>query len=75
MSHKHFSNKECEFYPCKNTDLNCLFCFCPIYHHDDCGGEYSFTAEGIKDCSECLLPHQKDGYEYIMDFIKAKSKK
>ena len=75
MNYKHFSNKKCEFYPCKNTDLNCLFCFCPLYPYDDCGGKYNFTERGIKDCSDCLLPHQKDGYKQIMDFIKAKSKK
>ena len=82
MSYKHFSNKDCEFYPCKGKEeiykgiidgLNCLFCFCPLYRFGDCGGDFNFTDKGIKDCSECLLPHEKDGYDYIINFLKKKN--
>ena len=67
MSYKFFENKNCEYYPChKTTKVNCLFCFCPLYHYENCGGFYKKTEKGIKDCSECLLPHSQGGYEYII---------
>ena len=33
---------------------------------DDCGGKYSHI-RGIKDCSECMIPHAPKGYDYICD--------
>lgn len=65
-----FQNKECEFFPCHKTadtaSFNCLFCFCPLYALGDrCGGNCTFTDEGIKDCSGCLIPHREGGYAYI----------
>jgi len=66
MNHKFFQNTACKYFPCKDTkDLNCLFCFCPLYPYA-CGGNYSYT-KGIKDCSKCLLPHGKDGYDKVID--------
>lgn len=66
-----FCNRECEYYPCHETqeDLNCLFCFCPLYTMTDCGGCYTFTEAGIKDCSACLLPHRPENYAYILKMI------
>ena len=53
-----FSHKNCEFFPCHKTDdpdnFNCLFCYCPLY------------ALGDKDCSNCMVPHKRDNYGYIM---------
>lgn len=54
--YSHFSHKKCEYYPChKNADpehFNCLFCYCPLYAlGDDCGGHFSYTEKGLKDCS------------------------
>lgn len=71
--YKFFQNNKCEFFPChKTSDLdnfNCLFCFCPLYAlKDKCGGNYKYI-EDIKDCSNCLLPHNKDGYGFIMSKI------
>lgn len=70
-SYKYFHNKDCEFYPChdKSTmnEFNCLFCFCPLYKDKDCGGKYRLTDRGIKDCSECLVPHSINGYDYIIN--------
>ena len=71
---KHFScftNKECEFFPCHgNADadnFNCLFCYCPLYAlGDKCGGDFTYIEDGIKDCSNCLIPHSKNGYSYII---------
>ena len=74
MSYNFFQNKDCEYFPCKKTEtLNCLFCFCPLYDYNDCGGAYTFTTNGIKDCSHCLLPHSVNGYDYIVKKICSKN--
>lgn len=73
MEHyKFFQNKECEFFPChKCTDpdgFSCLFCFCPLYAlGENCGGNFTYTEQGIKDCSACLIPHSRENYDRIMD--------
>ena len=66
---KHFSNYNCPHYPCHEIpdQLNCLFCFCPLYHLAECGGNPRTTDASVRDCSHCILPHAPDGYEYIMD--------
>jgi len=73
MSYKKFQNKDCEFYPCHNVEyINCLFCFCPLYNMDCCG---NFKMIGdLKDCSDCLLPHSKIGYDYIIKMLKNNKK-
>ena len=65
-----FQNTACEFFPCHKTDkpedFNCLFCYCPLYVLGrDCGGNFSYTENGIKDCSACMAPHQRNNYGYI----------
>lgn len=70
MSYKFFQNKECEYFPCHKTadaqGFNCLFCFCPLYAlGENCGGNFVYLENGIKDCSACLLPHKKQSYDYI----------
>lgn len=73
MGYRFFENKECEYYPCHKAErINCLFCFCPLYERDDCGGGYRLiegeNGEKIKDCSGCLLPHDPDsGYDYVTE--------
>ena len=67
-SHAFFANTACRYYPCHEgeTELNCLFCFCPLYAlGSKCGGNFTFMADGTKDCSNCLLPHSAGGYDYI----------
>ena len=69
-NHSYFQNKNCEYFPChkiKSTDyFNCLFCYCPLYAlGENCGGNFTYTEKGIKDCSNCLIPHSENGYEYI----------
>lgn len=70
-----FRNSECEYFPChkveNSEDFNCLFCYCPLFPLKDCGGNPQFTDTGVKDCSECILPHKAKNYEYIMDKIKS----
>ena len=73
-----FKNCECEHFPCHKgvnaQEFNCLFCYCPLYSMDNCGGNFIMNKEGLKDCSNCLLPHNKNNYDYIMskfqDIIK-----
>ena len=69
----YFKNTSCEYFPChKNAgdDFNCLFCYCPLYLlGENCGGNFSYTKDGIKDCSNCLVPHSEDGYKHINSVI------
>lgn len=65
-------NGACEYFPCHKTNdpesFNCLFCFCPLYALGDrCGGNFTYTKEGIKDCSHCLFPHRRENYDKIME--------
>ena len=54
-------NRACEYFPCHKTNdpdhFNCLFCYCPLYGMDDCGGNPKYLPNGIKDCSACTVPH------------------
>ncbi|WP_335342178.1 cysteine-rich small domain-containing protein, partial [Pseudoflavonifractor phocaeensis] len=76
---KHFAffcNRECEYYPChtlpEGQDLNCLFCYCPLYMLGrECGGNYTYLDSGIKDCSNCIIPHQPKNYGYIASKFQA----
>ena len=73
---KFFTNDECEYFPCHETDnpksFNCLFCFCPAYAlGNQCGGNFRYdNDEGIKDCSDCMIPHGKNSYELMTEKIK-----
>ena len=70
-----FQNSDCEYFPCHETKFperfNCLFCYCPLYAlGKDCGGNFRYTESGIKDCSACLLPHNRKSYSYIVSKFK-----
>ena len=74
--HKYFSffqHKECEYFPCHKAidpnNFNCLFCFCPLYFFQDCGGSFVFLGNRIKDCSECTFPHIRENYGKVMTKI------
>lgn len=72
--YKFFCHTACEFYPCHDMpteELNCLFCFCPLYSlGEECGGDFTYIegADGVpvKDCSACILPHRRENYDYIV---------
>ena len=69
-NYKFTQHKKCEYFPChkiKNEDdFNCLFCYCPLYMlKEDCGGNFKYT-NGVKDCSDCLVPHTKGAYDHVM---------
>ncbi len=66
-----FQHKQCEYFPChKDADpekFSCLFCYCPLYALGDrCGGNFTYTETGIKDCSGCLRPHKRENYDSMM---------
>ena len=66
---RYFANKKCEYFPCHEglDEFNCLFCYCPLYTlGDQCGGNCSYTDKGIKNCTNCTLPHNPKGYDYIL---------
>lgn len=75
-NYKFNQHTTCEFFPCHEgiakENFNCLFCYCPLFAlGKDCGGNFSYDNEwGIKDCSACLVPHQKGNYEYITQKLK-----
>ena len=71
MSHyDFFQNKQCEYFPCHAgadpETFSCLFCYCPLYClADRCDGNFTYTQDGIKDCSQCLRPHRRENYSDI----------
>ena len=83
-SYCYFENRACRYYPChevENDEMNCLFCFCPLYEREHCPGkpEYinsgncEFLENGIKSCMNCTFPHKAENYEIIMQFLKKKA--
>ncbi len=73
-SRKFFANKECEFYPCHTCreEINCLFCYCPLYHMD-CPGNYRMVERGgktIKSCIDCTFPHEAENYEIVVALLR-----
>ena len=75
MSYDFFQNKQCEYFPCHAgadpEEFSCLFCYCPLYAlGKDCGGAFTYTKEGIKDCSGCLRPHRRENYESITQDLR-----
>lgn len=71
-NYKFFQHKECEYFPCHKVDkdekFNCLFCYCPLYLIKDCGGNNTYT-NSIKNCTNCMIPHMENGYDYIIKKI------
>ena len=72
MEHYKFcQNRQCEYFPCHkgiaDADFNCLFCYCPLYAlGDKCGGNFRYLENGIKDCTNCSIPHRRENYDKIM---------
>ena len=69
---------ECQYFPCHEgidgEKFNCKFCFCPLYF-TQCGGNFEILDNGVKDCSNCLIPHQgEEGYAWMLNRIREKLK-
>ena len=74
-NYKYFKNEKCEYFPCHKVEdeefFNCLFCYCPLYSlGEDCGGNFTWTEKGIKNCSNCSIPHKENGYKHVSEKIK-----
>lgn len=57
-----FQNRACAYFPCHQglpeELFNCLLCYCPFYALGEaCGGNFSYTAKGFKNCTDCTVPH------------------
>lgn len=70
--YKFFSHKACEYFPCHRTvdeeNYNCIFCYCPLYAMGrDCGGNFLYLDNGVKDCSGCMVPHKRENYDHMME--------
>lgn len=67
-SYRFFRNTDCDYFPCHKVSdeeqFNCLFCYCALYFLEECGGNYK-KFNGVKDCSNCTIPHSPKGYDYI----------
>lgn len=83
-NYKYFSHTNCEYFPCHSQadkdNFNCLFCYCPLYIlGENCGGNFIYLDNGIKDCSNCLKPHKRENYDeiiaYYQDIIALMSEK
>ena len=75
MKHyQYFQNRDCEFFPCHSGAedfLNCLFCYCPLYHLGKrCGGKFTIFENGVKSCENCTLPHRPGGYEWVLQQLQ-----
>ena len=75
-SYDFFQNKDCPYFPChqgmEDEKFSCLFCYCPLYAlGDKCGGNFTYTAQGIKDCSNCLVPHRRENYLNVLSKMDA----
>ena len=71
-----FRHTDCEYFPCHagvdEKDFNCLFCYCPLYFLGDrCGGHFTYTKSGVKNCVGCTVPHERENYGRIMAILKA----
>ncbi|WP_041668679.1 cysteine-rich small domain-containing protein [Acetobacterium woodii] len=69
---KFFQHQKCEYFPChqinNQENFNCLFCYCPLYAlGENCGGNFTYTQKGVKNCSSCNYPHLKENYDGVLE--------
>ena len=74
-SYRFFNNTSCKYFPCHQVsnedELNCLFCFCPLYAYSDkCDGIFEYSKKGVKICTNCHLPHLPEYYDIIMSKLE-----
>lgn len=74
-SDRFFANTECRFYPCHRgiEEINCLFCYCPLYHMEDCPGNPAFIEKDgrrIKVCTDCTFPHRAENYDAVIETLR-----
>ena len=74
-SHRFFENKSCRYFPCHSVsgDFNCLFCYCPLYHMENCPGNPRYTEKSgkrIKVCTDCGFPHKPENYDRVVGLLR-----
>lgn len=74
-SHRYFENRDCQYYPCHKgiEEMNCLFCFCPLYKMDDCPGNPEYIERDgrkLKKCTGCTFPHRAENYESVLQHLR-----
>lgn len=79
QSYRFFENKDCRYYPCHKdiAELNCLFCYCPLYAMEHCPGNHQYVdRQGckIKICTECTFPHKPENYDKIIKILSGNIK-
>lgn len=79
-SYRFFENRECKYFPCHRgiKEVNCLFCYCPLYREINCPGNPSYIKKDgkqIKVCTDCTFPHKSDNYDVIMAYLGGASVK
>ena len=79
-SSRFFENKQCEYYPCHANveELNCLFCYCPLYSMEHCPGKNEYAeinGKMVKICTDCTFPHQPENYDKIIKILSGKQEK
>lgn len=78
-SFRFFANMACRYYPCHEglSEINCLFCYCPLYEREDCPGtpEYVKKKDGsvIRSCVHCVFPHRAENYPAMMKLLSEAS--
>ena len=73
-NYKFFENQNCKYFKCHKRlkELNCLLCFCPLFHIDSqyCKYKrYKYFIAG-KDCENCIFPHKRKNYNKIIKLLK-----
>lgn len=73
-SYRFFANKDCKYYPCHKgiKEMNCLFCYCPMYRLEKCPGKPEYIerdGKRIKNCTHCIFPHKAENYDKIMQYL------
>ncbi|WP_432490175.1 cysteine-rich small domain-containing protein [Flavonifractor plautii] len=63
------SNKAWERYPCRSMQKGWNSAACSAIVRCICWAERAemlhHLENGVKDCSKCLIPHQRDNYGYL----------
>lgn len=70
-----FTNTSCPHYPCHEglAELNCLFCYCPLYSLGDCPGTpepVEKNGRTFKSCANCVFPHKPENQPVIEQLLK-----
>lgn len=74
-SYSYFENRDCKYYPCHKDmeNINCLFCYCPLYALANCPGNYKMNQKDgkeVKSCIDCSFPHKPENYDKVNKILK-----